>query len=183
MVIGIVGTLGAGKGTVVRYLQRQGFRHYSSSGILKEILTQRGILPDRRHLSTLADELNEKYDGGVLYLSHERAQKEGAEDYVLEAIHRESEARYIRSLGGYILGIDADPKLRYERTTKRNEGNKDNVTYEEFLQSIAREEDGKGTGTPHILKVLQMADFVIQNDGTIAELERKVAAVLEEVEK
>jgi hypothetical protein len=36
-IIGITGTLGAGKGTVVDYLIKQkNFRHYSISGYLKE---------------------------------------------------------------------------------------------------------------------------------------------------
>jgi len=175
MIIGITGTLGAGKGTVVKYLkEKKGFAHYSSSGLLKKMLDEKDVSPTRANLSSLADELNEKYKGGVLHLSHERAQKEGVEDYILESIHRVSEAEYIRDIGGLVLGVDADAEIRYERALSRREGEKDNVTFEQFFNDIAREEEGKGKGTPNIVAVLKDADYVIENNGTLEELHQQV---------
>lgn len=175
MIIGIAGTIGAGKGTVVAYLkERKGFRHYSCSGMLKEILNERGVPATRANLSALADELNERYEGGVLHLAHDRAREDGAENYILEAIHRESEAAYVRSLGGIILGIDADVRTRYDRATARKEGEKDEVTFEQFLQDAQREDEGKGSGAPNIRAVLAGADAVIANDGTLDELHEQI---------
>ena len=38
-IVGITGTLGAGKGTVVEYLtQQKGFKHYSARGLLNQII-------------------------------------------------------------------------------------------------------------------------------------------------
>lgn len=179
MIIGIAGTIGSGKGTVVDYLkQKKNFAHYSSSGRLKEILDERGLAATRPHLSALADELMEQHAGGVLQLSHERAQANGDTDYILESIHRESEAAYVRSIGGVILGIDADLTTRFERTQKRQEGEKDNVTFEEFKAHAAREDDGAtGTG-PNIRAVLKSADYVVHNDGTLDELYAQVDEAL-----
>lgn len=167
MIIGITGTIGAGKGTVVDYLKTKGFAHYSSSAILRDILQERGLPQTRYLMSPLADELSAKYPGGVLYVSHERAQSDGAKDYVLEAIHRQSEADYIRSIGGLILGVDADLRTRFERTMKRGESEKDKVTFDEFVEHAQREDEGAtGTG-PNIRKILAQADAVIMNDGTL----------------
>ena len=45
VIIGITGTLGAGKGTIVDYLvNKKSFYHYSVSGYLKEEL-QKQLLP------------------------------------------------------------------------------------------------------------------------------------------
>ena len=178
MIIGIAGTIGAGKGTVVKYLMSKGFAHYSSSHILKEVLTERGLPLTRTYMSPLADELLAKYPGGVLFLSHEHAQRDGVKDYILEAIHRESEAAYVRSIGGIILGVDADIRTRYERSVKRQEGEKDNVTYGQFLADARREDEGQGGGGPNIRAVLKDADAVLTNNGTQEELFAQVEAVL-----
>jgi len=42
IIIGITGTLGAGKGTVVEYLQEKGFRHYSARGFITKEVEKRG---------------------------------------------------------------------------------------------------------------------------------------------
>jgi dephospho-CoA kinase len=182
MIIGIAGTLGAGKGTVVEYLKSKGFMHYSSSDILKEILKERGQPLTRDYMSPLADELGEKYTGGILHLSHERATEHGAKNYVLEAIHRVSEAEYIRSLGGFILGVDAELQKRYKRTIKRKDGEKDNVSYEKFLENVRREDEGQAGGGPNIRAVLKTADAMIENSGTLAELQAQVEAALKKLE-
>jgi dephospho-CoA kinase len=181
MIIGITGTLGAGKGTVVEYLKTKGFKHYSSSGILKEILAQRGEAATRKAMSDLANELMAKHEGGVLSISHERAQKDGAKDYVLESIHRVSEADYIRKIAGKVLGVDADMKTRYERAVKRKEGEKDNVTFEQFVVDTKREEEGAtGTG-PNIRAVLTSADAIVMNEGSLEELYAQVEEALQKL--
>lgn len=181
VIIGIAGTIGAGKGTVVEYLKSKGFAHYSSSGILKEILQERGLPQTRVYMSPLADELMQKYPGGVLSLSHEKAQKEDKKDYVLEAIHRPSEADYVRSIGGVVWGVDADLKTRYERMTKRREGAKDDVTFEQFVADAKREDDGHGAGN-NIRAVLQDASVVLANDGTPEELYVQIENALKQVQ-
>jgi dephospho-CoA kinase len=179
MIIGITGTLGAGKGTVVEYLKSKGFTHYSSSRILKEILAERGLPATRTNMSKLSDELTAKQPGGVLHLSYERALKDGAMDFVFESIHRVSEAEYIRSIGGVVFGVDADMKKRYERAVKRKEGEKDNVTFEQFVSDTKREEEGlTGTG-PNIRAVLKDAEAVLTNNGTQEELFAQVEKALQ----
>ena len=53
-VVGLTGTLGAGKGVVVDYLvQECGYAHYSVRGLLASIISERGDThtPDRPNLS------------------------------------------------------------------------------------------------------------------------------------
>lgn len=179
MIIGITGTIGAGKGTVVGYLKEKGFRHYSSSNILCGMLREQGLPETRTYMSPLADRLAEEYPGGVLYISHERAKEEGAESYVLESIHRPSEAQYVRSLGGFIVGVDADIEKRYARTVSRRDGQKDDVTFEEFVEHARREDEGEGGGSPNIRAVLKTADIVLTNNGSPKELYQQIDSALE----
>ncbi len=174
MIIGITGTIGSGKGTVVNYLKQLGFAHYSSSDILREILTERGLPHVRLNMSNLANELMQSYSGGILEVAHERAKQAHQPNYILESIHRVTEAEYIKSIGGVLLGVDADVRLRYARAIKRQEGEKDMVTFEQFLADSEREDEGKTGSGPNIKNVLKMADFVVNNDGTLEELQRQL---------
>lgn len=181
MIIGLAGTIGSGKGTVVEYLKTKGFSHYSSSGILRDILRERGVSEIRENLSALADELMAKQAGGVFCASYERAQKDGSKNYILEAIHRVSEAEYVQSIGGIIIGVDADIKVRYERAIQRKEGEKDNVTYEQFLKDAEREDEGAAGTGPNIRAVLKMADYTILNNGTFEEFHAQIEAVYRKI--
>lgn len=47
-IIGITGTIGAGKGTVVEYLQKvHGFTHFSARSVLNEMIAERKMEPGR----------------------------------------------------------------------------------------------------------------------------------------
>lgn len=47
-IIGITGTMGAGKGTVVDYLvSNHGFKHYSARSVLNEMIAERKMEPGR----------------------------------------------------------------------------------------------------------------------------------------
>ena len=178
MIICIAGTIGSGKGTVVEYLKTKGFTHYSSSDILKKIVVERGLEPIRLNTSELANELLRAHEGGVLHYSHELAQKNGETNYILESLHRVREAEYIKKIGGILLGIDADVRVRYDRAVVRKEGVKDEVTFEQFLADSQREDEGETGSGPNIKAVIKMADYTISNNGTKAELEVAVDAWL-----
>jgi dephospho-CoA kinase len=183
MILGIAGTLGAGKGTIVEYLvKHKGFSHYSSSTILKQMVSERKLPPTRKNLSELADELMRQHQGGILYFSHLQAKKDGASNYVLEALHRVSEAQYFKSIGGTLLGIDADIKLRFDRISQRKEGVKDEVTFEQFTKDSQREDEGKTGSGPNIREVMKMADYTIYNDTDTASLYHEIDEVLRQIE-
>lgn len=178
MIIGVAGTLGSGKGTVVEYLKSKGYTHYSSSGTLKRILTERGHPLDREHMSHLAEELLRDHEGGVLGINLEQAEKDGAQNVVLEAIHRVSEADFVRSKGGKIWGVDADVEIRFQRGLARGEGEKDAATHERFMESVAREEEGKRDVSSNIRAVLNNADVLLMNNGTKHDLDKEIESAL-----
>ena len=62
MLIGITGTDGSGKGTVVSYLVAyHGFVHYSARAILRAEIVQRDIEPTRANMRLMANEMRAKY--------------------------------------------------------------------------------------------------------------------------
>ena len=186
MILGIAGTIGAGKGTVVEYLKAKGFVNYSSSKLLGEILNTEGKAKIRDNYSPLATRLQQDYPGGVVEKNYqEKYLAEKPENVIFEALHRQSEANFIRSIGGYIIGVDADIETRYTRISKRQEGEKDEVTFEKFKEDARIEDEGGGDAARdnNIRAVINNADAVIVNDGTLEELHAKIDAMLDELAK
>jgi dephospho-CoA kinase len=77
----------------------------------------------------------------------------------------------------------ADIKLRYDRTQNRGDGDKDRVTFEQFIESSNREDEGKGTTSANIRAVIASADAIVTNDGTLEELHKQVDDVLPKIEQ
>lgn len=179
MIIGITGTLGAGKGAIVDYLvEKKGFVHYSSSDLLREMLMERDDHIDRDSLAVFGRQIRATDPAGVPKLTYERLKKDDPENAVLEALHSKGEAEFVRGIGGKIVGVDADVKTRYERITKRG-SEKDNVTFEKFLAQTKREEASVEDATGHSIRdVLDMADAVIENNGSLDELHEKIERLL-----
>lgn len=182
MIIGIAGTLGAGKGTVVDYLvAKKDFKHYSSSGLLVEILHERGEFVDRDAMGRIAREIRATDPNGVPKLTYERVKKDNPKNAIIEALHTVGEAEFVRSVGGIILGVDADLNVRYARISKRG-SEKDNVSFEKFVEQSKREDEGGSPGH-NIREVINAADYVLQNNGTLEELHKQIDDVLEKITK
>ena len=176
MIIGIAATLGAGKGTVVEYLISNGFKHYSGSGKLKEILEERGLEVNRDAYSKLADEIRGEDPMGLYKIIWEQYKSDKPEHAVFEALHDVGEAEFIREKGGIVLGVDAPMEVRYQRISGRG-SEKDNVSFKDFKRLATHEEEGGGQH--NIRAVLDMADHIILNEGSVEELHEQIEAWLE----
>lgn len=184
MIIGITGTLGAGKGTVVEYLKEKGFVQYSSSKLLGELVAAEGNPVTREYMSPMATKLQKEYSGGVVEKNYqEKYLVEKPENAVFEAIHRQSEADFLKSIGGIVIGVDADLETRYKRTTSRGEGEKDQVTLENFIEHSRIEDEGGGDEKRdnNIRAVINDADHVFENNGSVEELHDAVDAYLKTI--
>lgn len=184
MIIGLTGTIGAGKGTAVEYLKSKGFVHYSISGLLGELVEKEGNPKTRDFLSPMSTRLQKEFPGGVAEKAYnEKYLLEKPEDAILESIHRQSEANFLRSVGGKIIGIDADLETRYKRTKLRNEGAKDQGDFEDFKKQAQIEDEGGGDASRdnNIRAVMNNADAVIYNNGTVEELRQQIEEVLKKL--
>ncbi len=182
MIIGIAGTIGSGKGTVVEYLsEKKGFAHYSSSGLLKEMLEAKGEFVDRDAMARIAREIRKEDPNGVPKLTYERLKKDNPPNAVMEALHTIGEAEFVRSIGGIILGVDADVAVRYARITKRGSV-KDGVSFEKFAEQAKREDDGGSDASGHNIRgVMRNADYTIVNNGILEELHAQIEDVFSKI--
>ena len=185
MIIGITGTIGSGKGTVVEYLrEKKNFQHYSVSQLLGELVEKEGNPKRREYLSPMATKLQAEYPGGAVEkIYREKYCVEQPKNAVIESIHRQSEADFLKSIGGLIIGVDADIATRYERTQVRNEGEKDQLSFEEFKQHSHIEDDGGGDAIRdnNIRAVINNADYTIENNGSLEDLHISVDIFLKSI--
>ena len=175
MIIGITGTDGAGKGTAVRYLvDQKGFAYYSSRSFILEFIEKEGLPTTRNQMRLTANALRKEHGNAfVIKQAFEKARVNGQENVVIESLRAVAEGEYLKEEGGILLAVDAEQKLRYARVQERR-SESDQVTFEEFT---AHEELEKNDPDPHGMqkgRVMEMADYTIMNDGTLAELHEQV---------
>jgi len=178
MVIGITGTLGAGKGTVVKFLKKKGFKHYSVRAFLTEEILRRGMEVNRPNMVLVANDLRERF--GASYIVEElykRAVRDGG-DAVIESVRCPGEVEALKKKEGFVLfAVDADVEVRYRRIVERG-SETDKVSFDRFVADEQREmsnDPNKG----NLKKCVEMADYVFKNDWTIEDLYRRVGKVLE----
>lgn len=180
VIIGITGTNGAGKGTVVDYLvKRKGFAHYSARDFIVEELLRRGMPVERNAMREVGNELREAHGPGyVVEELHKKAAQNGG-NAVIESIRTAGEAEVIKEKGIVLWAVDADKRARYERSVLRGSST-DHVTLEQFIELEDREMQSDDPAKQNIHKVMQMADVVLTNDSTQDELFAQVEAALKQ---
>jgi len=177
MVIGITGTLGAGKGTVVKYLlEHKGFKHLSARALFQELMEKEGMEINRDTMVAFANSLRAKHGGDYVFRElFKRAEALGT-DVVIESLRTVGEAKALKENdNAYLLAVDADQKLRYERIHGRGSP-LDHVTFEKFLEQENTEMHSSDEHKQNIAAVMTMADYTIYNDND-------TEALFEEVEK
>jgi len=177
-VIGISGTNGSGKDTVGHMLmERHNFIFISGSDLLREEARKRGLPVTRKTLSQISAEWRRKEGYGAVsarvYKRFE-ALKDKYDGLATVSLRHPGEAEFIKSVGGTVVWVDADPKVRYERLAKnahqRGRAEEDDKTYEEFLAEEKREMTHSGdAATVNMSAVKEKADIFLKNNGNDIE--------------
>lgn len=184
LVIGITGTLGAGKGTVVDYLiKNKGFKHYSVRGLLIDEIKKRGLPVSRDSMVSVANDLRKKYSPSYLAeCLYDKAKKAGSKS-VIESLRNPREVESLRNKGNFhLFAVDANPKKRYERITKRG-SETDNITYKEFLENEKREMAAQKENRQNLSRCINMADYHLENNGTIKNLHQQIEKIIHGLKK
>ncbi len=177
MIIGLTGRNGSGKTEVAQYLGSRGFEYHSLSDEIREEIRRRGQEITREVLIEVGNELRCKFGAGVLAerilqrLEHDR-------NYVVDSIRNPSEVELLRRRPDFkLLAVEADPEVRFERSRLRGrEGAAQ--TLDQFMAEEARELNSSDPTTQQLIATQNLADIVVKNEGSIADLHRELDEIL-----
>lgn len=174
-IIGLIGQTGSGKDAFCDYLKN----HYQNvfcfrfSQPLTEAL---GIFfnkikkEDQQWLATV---LRERFGNNILGEAIAKKIKDIKKGLIIvNGIRVWEEYNLIKKLGGKIVYLTADPKIRWQRIQKRGEKKDDTVSYKKFL------EIEKAKTEVLIPEIGKKADFKIENNGSKWEFYQEIKKIL-----
>lgn len=182
IIIGITGTIGAGKGTIVEYLTSQKqFVHYSVRSFLLKEIHKRGMETNRDSMVLIANELRQKYSSS--YIIDELMKEAVAEgkNGVIESIRNEGEIISLRHHPHfYLLSVDAQPEIRYQRIQLRA-SETDHIDYQTFLANEKRELHSNDPTKQNLSRSIELADYKLINNTTREDLYLQIEGILKKI--
>ena len=181
-IIGITGTIGAGKGTIVDYLiQQYDFRHYSVRGYLTEEIKRRQLPVNRDSMVLVANNLRANHTPSfIIDELYKEALQEG-KNAIIESIRTPGEVDSLRQKGDFVLlAIDAKPEIRYERIVSRN-SETDQISFQTFLENEQREMETEDPNKQNLSVCIQQADYVLLNNGDFEALYQQISRIMNDL--
>jgi len=176
IILGFVGEIASGKGTVAKYLENK----YKAETIrfstpLRDVLKRLYLDISRENMQNLSQILRVQFGQDLLAkIISEDAKGSNAQLTIIDGIRREPDIKYLNEIPEFkLVYITTDIKTRYERLIKRGE-NKDDVnkTFEQFLK------DNQAEAEKDISKVSESANYKIDNSGNLDDLYNEIERIL-----
>ncbi len=180
LVIGITGRNCAGKDSVARALEKRGFESHSLSDVLRVELRRRGETITRPALIALGNELREAEGPAVLARRVQDLMQ--TDRATLVSVRNPAEVACLCAIDGFHLwGVEAAVRVRFDREVGRG---RESVV--ETLDAFTELEARENTANPNAQQLdstIRLADHMISNDGTLDQLDARVAALLEQIDR
>ncbi|MFT4970193.1 MAG: dephospho-CoA kinase [Chitinophagales bacterium] len=180
MIIGITGTIGSGKDTLMELLKNEyGFKHYSVRQYLTEKLDEEGIELNRTSMTNLANALREENHPAYIIEQLFNKAKEAGGNAVIESIRTPGEVEFLKEHADFhLFAVDADPNLRYERVQIRKSAT-DRVDFNTFMAEEQREMSNDEPHMQNIAACVRLASQRFRNNATIDMFYKRVRKSLE----
>ena len=172
IVIGLTGTLLAGKDTVAHMLKEKGCSLVVLSDIIREELKNQGIEANRITLQDMGNWLRKEYGSQVLVERALAKHKSYTNILVIDGIRNPDEIVFLRNHSKFFLiAVDAPFEVRWNRLKARNR-DAELLNHDKFVIDDARD---RGFNEPltgqQVGMCLVQADFLINNDEDHARVE------------
>lgn len=182
-IIGVSGTNGSGKDVLGQILaEHYNYLFISVADLLRAEAKKRGLEPLRENLRTISAEWRRDKGLGVLVdmaVAEFKADGNQHSGLVLGSIRNRGEAGRLHELGGQLVWVDAEQKLRYERVAGRERDAESRMTYEQFIANESAEMNQSGDETTlGLAEVKAAADVFIENNGSLKDFRQAIEKAL-----
>ncbi|OGY49736.1 MAG: hypothetical protein A3B89_02285 [Candidatus Buchananbacteria bacterium RIFCSPHIGHO2_02_FULL_40_13] len=181
VILGLVGEIASGKDTVANYLAvKYHSQTISFSEPLRQILNILGLPQNRQNLVWLGVDLGARFGQDILAkVITNMVQASQTQIICLPNVRLESDIIFLENLPGfYLIGIETDQVLRYQRLVLREQNTDDQTkSWEEFLA------DSQLPTEIAIGEMARRATFNIDNNGELAELYGQVEHIMASILK
>ena len=188
LTIGLTGPIGSGKGTVIAILKDKGFFAVSTSDEVRKEAIRRGLTHSREDLQKVGNEMRQTYGASIFAervadtINEIRKVGQG-EKVVIDGIRSPGEIKWLKkNYGVIIIGVTAEPQIRFDRITKRGRIG-DPTSLSELIDREKKEGMTVKGQENQLKKCIELADIIVENDGTIDALKQKLEAILAEVQE
>jgi len=175
-IIGLIGEMGAGKDTFCDYLKGnyQNVYFLKFSDALTDILKMFFDDVKREDQQWLSSSLRERFGQDILVKALvKKIEKISDGIIILNGVRRPDDFKALKSIGGKLVCVTADQKLRWERVKIRGEKADDDVPYEKFVEM------GKAEAESMITVIGAEADIKIENNDDKEEFYHKIKEQLD----
>lgn len=171
-VVGLVGPLASGKGVVAKYFIERGFLGLRVSDPIKYEVVSRRLEVTRQTMQDVGNEFRELY--GSDYWAKKLSERIDTRDVVVDGLRNPGEVVLFKEqYNAYILGVNASSEKRFELVKFRQKKG-DPKTWEEFIRLESRDRGvGENEFGQQVSRCLDMADMVLENEGSEEDLLRK----------
>jgi len=179
MIIGLTGPNASGKTVVVDYLKQKGFDTFSLSDIIRDEAKNKGLEQTRENLIEVGNNLRKEFGTEILSKrTVEKIKQSNISNTVVDSIRNPGEIEELKKEENFMLiGVTTDIETRFNRAKERGSA-RDVETLEEFKALEEKEKEGS-KAEQQLNACFDMADKVIENNGTIEELHEKIDKILE----
>ncbi|MFA6254460.1 MAG: AAA family ATPase [Patescibacteria group bacterium] len=181
IIIGFIGKIAAGKGTVGQYLkEKQNASIHRFSTMLRDIADRLYIEQSRENLQKISGALRQNFGDDVLAkVMAQDVKRDDAKVIVIDGVRRKPDIKYLREIPGFhLVYIYTKQELRYERLVKRGENVDDTKkTLEQFKQDELQEAEQQ------IDEVIKLTRYTIDNNGDLTHLYHQIDDILEKIDK
>ncbi|MBI4406374.1 AAA family ATPase [Candidatus Micrarchaeota archaeon] len=187
--LGFTGTFASGKDTAISLIADR-FRNkalqVSTSDLAREEVRKKGLPITRENIRLVANEMRLKHGAGFFGKKAVQIIKDNLRSYevfLVSGTRSVGEIQALRQAFGknfYLIAVDAPVEERYKRIKTRAREDEHVLSFEDFKKSEELEMKGAKHGQ-NIAQVMKLADFTIQNTGSVQELEEKIEEFLKKI--
>lgn len=180
-IIGFVGQIASGKDVCKKYImEKHGASGHRYSTMLRDILNRLYLPMTRENIQNLSTDLRSRFgEDTMARVIAEDIKNDQHEIVIVEGIRRLADIVSLKDFPNfYLISLEAETQIRYERLVKRNENAGDSEkTYQQFLTDEKKETELQ------IPEVMAIAKYRIDNNGSFDDLYAQIDKIITDIKK